>query len=61
MLGGHVMSVVPIVDGINLNPLVSAKFFHKAATFLLSSFFVVVEKENLDKIIGEVLISFFDI
>lgn len=55
------MSVVPIVDGINLNPLVSAKFFHKAATFLLSSFFVVVEKENLDKIIGEVLISFFDI
>ena len=35
----------------------SAKFLHKDAVFHLNSFFIVVEKEDLDGSISKVLIS----
>lgn len=50
-------SIAPIVGNVNLDLLVSAKCLHKVAVFHLNSFFIVVEKEDLDGSIRKVLIS----
>lgn len=50
-------SVAPTVGNVNLDLLVSAKFLHEVTVFCLNSFFIVVEKENLDGSIRKVLIS----
>lgn len=55
--GSQVTSVAPTVGNVNLDILVSAKFLHEVTVFRLNSFFIVVEKENLDGSIRKVLIS----